>query len=311
MALSFPSRSRWLVAAAVLSTVLLTAGCSDSGSSPNMGSPGGAPAADRDGGDLAAGPPAYEENGGPEAPAPDGAPVMAPIEERSLVYTGVVTVRVQSVVLAANEATAIAVGAGGIVAGDNRAVDDNNSQATRVLRVPADRFSSTVDNLAKLGTELSRQLNVQDVTEALVDLDARIVAQQASVDRVRELLARAQSIAEIVSVESQLTQRQAELDSLTQRRAKLGGLVSLATITVVLYGPAATVPEETEETGFVAGLRSGWDGFLKSVKVVITVIGWLLPWLIAFGIPVLVGVLTARARRRRRAKAIAAATPEG
>ena len=310
MAISFPSRYRWLAAAAVLSALLLTAGCSGSGSdsTPSMG----APAAERDGNDLGAAPPPAEGEGGVEAPtAPDGAPVMAPIDERSLVYTGVVTVRVQSVVLAANEAAAIAVGAGGIVAGDNRAVDDTNSQATLVLRVPADRFSSTVDNLAKLGTELSRQLNVQDVTEALVDLDARIAAQQASVDRVRALLARAQSIAEIVSVESELTQRQAELDSLTQRRARLGGLVSLATITVVFYGPTATVPEEKEEeTGFVAGLRSGWDGFLKSVKVVITVIGWLLPWLIAFGVPTLAAVLTTRARRRRRARAVATATPE-
>ena len=73
-----------------------------------------------------------------------------------------------------------------------------------------------------------------DVTETLVDLAARIATQQASLARVRELLARATTIGEIVSLENELTNRQAELDSLMQRREKLSGLVALATITVVL-----------------------------------------------------------------------------
>jgi hypothetical protein len=77
--------------------------------------------------------------------------------------------------------------------------------------------------------------------------------------------------------------------------------VALATVTVVLHGPAAPVagPDEPE-TGFMAGLKSGWKGFLASVKIVLTVAGWLLPWAIAIGVPVwLVLWLLSRRRRRR------------
>lgn len=44
-----------------------------------------------------------------------------------------------------------------------------------------------------------------DVTEQLVDVESRIATQRASVERIRALLARAASVSEITSVESELT----------------------------------------------------------------------------------------------------------
>jgi len=230
------------------------------------------------------------------------------VQERTLIYTGTITVQVESVAPAADEAIAVVVGLGGFVAGDNRTIDENRSQATLVLRVPADQFSSTLDRLARLGTEQSRQVQAQDVTEELVDLDARIATQQASVDRVRELLARAETIAEIVSLESELTRRQAALDSLIQRRATMAGLVDLATITLILQEPSRSAEEEVE-TGFVPGLRAGWKGLLVSLEVLLTLTGWLLPWAVVFGLPTLAIVLAVRRRRRRRQPVTAPPAP--
>src|SRR5690606_36397779 len=128
--------------------------------------------------------------------------------ERALIYTGTITVQVESVTRAADQAIATAVGLGGVVAGDTRTIDGDFSQAMLVLRVPADDFTSTLDAMRRLGTERSRQVKADDVTDHLVDLDARIATQEASVNRVRELLARAQTIGEIVTLESELTRRQ-------------------------------------------------------------------------------------------------------
>jgi hypothetical protein len=234
------------------------------------------------------------------------APVTS-VDQRSIVYNGSINIRVEGVVDAADHATTIATGLGGFVADDTRTISDSGSQATLVLRVPADKFDSALDSLAKLGTEEGRQVNADDVTETLVDLDARIATQQASLARVRDLLARASTIGEIVSLENDLTNRQATLDSLTQRREKLSGLVALATITVYFYGPTGPIVEEKPDTGFLAGLRGGWDGFLSSVTVVLTVAGWLLPWAIAIGVPLWLILWIVRRRRRR----LAGATPTG
>jgi hypothetical protein len=286
---------------ALIVAALTVSGCS-SDSSPSGATDDSAQFGDRDPG-LAAPPVAEGEAGGADA----GDAPLAPLQERSLVYTATITVEVESVARAADEANALAIGVGGIVAGDQRTIEEDGSQATLVLRVPAERFSSTLDDLADLGTEQSRQVQAEDVTEQLVDLEARIATQQASVDRIRELLARAATIGEIVSLESELTRRQADLDSLVQRRETMSGLVDLATITVVLHGPSGPVEEEETETGFLAGLRSGWDGFLASVTIVLTIIGWLLPFAIAIGAPVIVILWILRLRRRRRVPAPPAA----
>jgi hypothetical protein len=231
------------------------------------------------------------------------------VDERSLIYTGSITVKVDDVAKAADHAITLANGRNGFVSGDTRTIDADRSLATLVFRVPAELFTPTLEDMSKLGTEESRQVQVTDVTDTLVDLDSRLAIQQASVDRVRELLARAQTIGEITSLESQLTQREAELESLKQRRAKAAGLVALATITVILRGPAASVTGPTEpETGFLAGLRGGWHGFLASVKVVLTVLGWLLPWAIAIGVPLW---LVLWLLRRRRRPSSAPSTPAG
>jgi hypothetical protein len=152
-----------------------------------------------------------------------------------------------------------------------------------------------------------RGIQTQDVTEDLVDLDARLATQEASVERVRALLARAQTIGEIVSIESELTQRMAELDSLKQRRERLGGLVALSTITLNLRGPDSPGLAEPE-SGFLAGLKSGWAGFLASVEIVLTIVGWLLPFALVIGPPVWLLVWLLR-RRRTRPATPAAQTP--
>ena len=291
-----------IVIVAALVGALALAGCSAGGDSTTS-APGGGDALD---GAPGANPAEFGDGGVAEAPSepkPTGTEdsTDTPAEERSLIYTGTITVKVNQVANTADQAIAIAAGLGGVVAGDNRTIDADRSQAVLILRVPSERFSSTLDAMAKLGTEESRQVQAQDVTDSLIDLDVRVATQEASVNRVRDLLARAQTIGEIVALESELTRRQADLDSIKQRRAKLSGLVALATITVVLRGPAADVSGPTEpETGFMAGLKAGWKGFLASVKIVLTVAGWLLPWAIAIGLPLWLVYWLSRRRRRAR-----------
>jgi hypothetical protein len=97
-----------------------------------------------------------------------------------------------------------------------------------------------VAGISKLGRDAhdeSRELSTDDVTDQVADLDARISTGQASVDRVRDLLAKAQNIGEIVSLESDLSRREADLESLKSRKHKLDDQTTLSTITAVLWVP--------------------------------------------------------------------------
>ena len=125
----------------------------------------------------------------------------------------------------------------------------------------------------------NRTAQVVDATEDVVDLDARVASQRASVDRVRALLAQARSIGDVVAVESELTRREADLDSLTGRLNALKDQVALSTLTVDVEKAPITTTENPQPTGFAAGLAAGWDGLKTAAAVAGAVVGYLLPFL--------------------------------
>ena len=104
----------------------------------------------------------------------------------------------------------------------------------------------------------SASRNSEDVTTEVIDTDVRIRAQTKSLRRVELLLARAQSIRDIVAIEAQLTRRQADLDSLKQRQAYLADQTSMSTVTVYLERTRVkAAPKKDDGSGFVAVFPKG------------------------------------------------------
>ncbi len=163
--------------------------------------------------------------------------------------------------------------------------------------VPAERLDGVLDQLAKLGKQVKREVTATDVTEQLVDVESRLATQRASVERMRALLARATSISEISSVESELTSREAELESLQKRRESLAGSVAMSTISLQVTAEEIAVAEESS-SGFLGGLADGWDAFLAFGGGLLTVLGAVAPFLLIIGVPVFVLVWWLRKRRR-------------
>jgi outer membrane murein-binding lipoprotein Lpp len=239
-----------------------------------------------------------------EAPAGKDEPARAPelkVDQRSIIYTGSITVRVDNVTTAAAQATGIATAAGGFVGSDNRHSGDGADNATLELRVPAPKFATVVDQLSKLGTEELRGINTEDVTEQVVDLDARIAVQRARLDSGRRLLAQAKSLEDLVMLEKEVATRESDLASLEAKKRRLADLTALSTISVVLLDPEAERADGDDgPPGFLAGLKGGWDALLASLAVLVTVLGAVLPWLIALGLPAWAIVWAARRFGRRR-----------
>jgi hypothetical protein len=301
-----------LIGAALVAGFILT-GCSAGPSSDNAASTGGAPGLSEP---QAAAP---GEAAAPAAGAPDQAKDQAAkapdlsVDQRAIIYTGSITIRVEDVNKAAAQATAIVAGAGGFVGGDKRNTSDDSSDATMELRVPAAKFQSVVDQLAKaLGTEEQRGISTEDVTEQTVDLDARIAVQQARVDTGRRLLSQAKTLTDLVMLEKEVATRESDLASLQAKKRRLADLTALSTITVVLLDPEAdAVQKDDGAPGFLAGLNGGWKALVASLTVLLTVLGAVLPWLIAIGIPVWALIYVYRRYFRRTRLAVPALAGAG
>jgi hypothetical protein len=220
------------------------------------------------------------------APSPaGGASSTAPADkslplgvDRDLVRTGQLTLDVDDVAARGRQVRTAATAVGGVVVQEQSGDD----YASLTVRVPVDSMDKVTDDVAGLGKVTNRSAQVSDVTGDVVDLDARVRSQQASVDRVRALLAQAQSIGDVVSIESELASREADLDSLTGRLASLRDQVAMSTLTVDLRGPAAApvpVEDPASPAGWSEGLAAGWAGLKAVGTATAAVAGFLLPML--------------------------------
>ncbi len=168
------------------------------------------------------------------------------------------------------------------------------SEARLVLGVPSDKLDGVLTELSRIGTVSYRSSQSQDVTDTYVDTEARVATMQAGVDRLRALLAKATSLEQIITLESELTRRQADLDALRARLAELDKRVAQSEVTVTLW--TSEVEPVVDDDGFLDGLRGAWDAFLSSLTVIFTGLAVLLPWIV---IALIVALVVRRILRRR------------
>lgn len=179
------------------------------------------------------------------------------------------------------------------------------------LRVPAGSYDDVMSAIAGIGTVTSRQEATQDVTAQMVDLESRMKTMQASVVRVRTLLSKAEKIGDVIAIESELSGREADLESLQRQQAALAGQTSLSTITVVLQGSIigikkSVTPPPATRSGFLGGLANGWDAVRKVADGALTVLGTVIPFL-----PVVAVFLGAGLIWRRRVRRPVVPAPHG
>lgn len=195
------------------------------------------------------------------------------------------------------------VGAEGYVS----ASDSSGRVAVLTLRIPAAGYQAAIEGLSAVGTVSALQEQAEDVTAQMVDLESRVKTMTASVERVRGLLAEATTLDDVVSLESELASREADLESIQSQRAALAGQASLSTVTVTLTGAitgteVAPAEEPVEEaTGFLGGLSKGWDAFVGFGAGALAVVGAVLPFVPVLAVIGLVGWWLHRTLARRNA----------
>jgi len=217
--------------------------------------------------------------------------------------------RSAAIAQAAGTVRGIATAAGGFQA----SADGGGSQLTVSLRVPTDQYDVVLEKLVTVGEVTARSESSQDVTAQVADVNSRVESMTASVARVRALLAQATGIAEVISIESELSVREANLESLQQQQAALNGQVAMSTISLrlsAITNDSLTTEPVTEDNGFITGLNAGWAALVGFAGWVGGAVGALLPFLpLIAGAVALVWWLLRRTRRRRAAAAAASSAP--
>ncbi|MFJ5878432.1 DUF4349 domain-containing protein [Streptomyces sp. NPDC093088] len=211
------------------------------------------------------------------------ATAKAPAQQH-VIRTAALSVEVADAAKALVTARTAALDAGGRVENEStERIDDAYLASRIVLRVPQEKYDSVLAELAGTGRLLNRKADAKDVTDQVVDVQSRIATQRASVARVRELMDRADRLSDVVTLEAELSRRQADLEALLAQQSSLKDRTSLATITLQLTEKRKEQPkaEEREEgrPGFLDALAGGWNALVGVVAWILIVLAALAPWL--------------------------------
>ena len=193
---------------------------------------------------------------------------------------------------------------------ESREVYNGSAYATRryrhadlTIRIPADKVDSFVEHVSGVSNVVSSNENIEDVTLTYVDTESRVKALETERDRLLELMEQAQTMSELLEIESRLTDVRYELESVASWLKTLDNQIDYATVYLNIsevqeYTPVAekTTWQRIAE-GFVDSLEGIWEG---AVELFV----WVLansPYLVIFG-GIGFGFVTLLRKRKIRVK---------
>ncbi|MBD0709586.1 MULTISPECIES: DUF4349 domain-containing protein [unclassified Streptomyces] len=270
-------RARAAAGGALLTAALLLTGCAGGGETDSGKS------------DMSAARPADGPGAGDAAAQADGksgtqtGTQVKPQARQHVIRTASLSVEVDDAAKALATARRVAAEAGGRVENERtERGDDTRMTSVIVLRVPQERYDAVLTELAGTGRLLARKADAKDVTDQVVDVESRIATQRASVARVRELMDRAEKLSDVVTLEGELSRRQADLEALLAQQTSLKDRTSLSTITLSLSEKLREEAEAPAEgrPGFGDALSGGWNALVGAAAWVGIVLAALAPWLV-------------------------------
>jgi len=306
-------RAVMLITTAVLSgSGLLLAGCSAgaTGSSATSSGEVGAPQEGAGSGAVAAPEPAAP--GARSAPGSlAGAKTARLVTGQAIIRTASLTLRVRSVTATAQQATGLAVAAGGYVSSEQDSISKKPGQSTvrLELKIPEAAYAGVLGKLSTtFGHPVSASQHAQDVTGQVADVTSRVTSAQDAIRQLRALLKRAGTVSGLLGVQEEINAQESSLEALQSQQRALAKETSYATVTMFLLSQHHhAVAHHGKHHGFVAGLAAGWHGLRVATSWLLTVAGALLPFLAVLAVLAVGGWLGLRRYRARQKTQPAAA----
>jgi len=229
-------------------------------------------------------------------PAPVGGSLVSSVD-RKIVSTASVQLQVDDVGGSFQEVGRIATSAGGFVASSTFSYQGEDQLASVTIRVPSESYQGVLSRLRDLGVKVdSESSDASDVTEEYTDLGSRLRTLEATEMQLLTLLAKAETISDILTVQDRLNYTRSEIEVIKGRMQLLDDLTALATITVHLRPVVVGGGEEPGEgVDLGAEVSEAWHesieflGEVAAGVITVVVFAW---WVPLVGVPLVIGYKT-------------------
>jgi len=148
------------------------------------------------------------------------------------------------------------------------------------IRVPQERLETTLEALAKLGTVENRSLTAEDVTNQLVDSEARLRNLRKSEEMVLKIMERSGSVGDVLKVSQELSNIRESIERIDAQLKSLRNQVAYSTISLTLE--AAVSAQQTPEPSLGLRVQETWGKATHSVGELTLGLFGLGIWLLAY-----------------------------
>ena len=188
----------------------------------------------------------------------------------------------------------------GYVADSKSEESGEHPTAILTVRVPVARFESLVSSVRALHVKVvSADTSGKDVTASYADTRAQIQSLQAAHDRYLDILSRARTIGETLSVQQRVDDVQRQIDRLEGQRRVLADQSDYGTLTVTVAESGGEVLASDEPSGWSKAWDDAQHGFTSGVQSLIAHSGRTLLVLLVGAALLLLGRTGWRLARRR------------
>lgn len=191
-----------------------------------------------------------------------------------IVRTATAEIRVASFERAWSRAAQIARLHRGYVTGSQAGLE----RGTLTIRVPAGALDEALADLGELGELVQQSTTAEDVSAAVVDIEARLRVVEAEELQLLELLRRASGVSQTLEVRDRLNAVRQEVESLEAQREYFEDAVEYSTISATLFERGADDPDDPGDDGvLVEAWRTALRVGLTIVAGAVVVLGGLIP----------------------------------
>lgn len=169
------------------------------------------------------------------------------------------------------------------------------------IRVPAEQFQNLLTQVGQLCHVVRQEEGQQNISEQYYDAESRLVTQQTKLERLQTLLSQAESMEDIITIESAISETELAIEQLTGTLRQYDSLVDYSTVNISLEEVYRLSNTEEAPQSFGGRLGTafseGWKAFTEGLEnlAVALAYGWI--WVILGAVIVVAAVRIVRRRR--------------
>jgi hypothetical protein len=184
--------------------------------------------------------------------------------------------------------------------------------ASYTIRVPRENFDAMLEALSKLGNITYRSTNAENVTEQYTDAESHLKARRIEEERLLAMLEKADTVEDMIAIESKLSEVRYDIESLTSRLTNLDNRVNYSAVYVNINEVEKLTRQEPIHLSYGQRIAEGLKQTLRGVGNFFTEALRLfvvnLPVLVLLAVAVIIAVAINRRVVKRRGKRESAAS---